>query len=131
MATTSLVIDDTPIDDYFLNYRFAKDEYTDENGQVIAYAPVRSNTFRAYINGNEQTYISFKDETIAEIVNLNVTEIHIRSNNPTKDNIEKINQLRQEELLRKAKELKAKHSGEGWVYLPPIFELQGLHQFCI
>ena len=35
MATTSLVIDDTPIDDYFLNFRYSKDIYTDENGQVI------------------------------------------------------------------------------------------------
>ena len=128
MATTSLVIDDTPIDDYFLNFRYSKDIYTDENGQVIAYHPVKSITFREYKSRNERTYIRFKDDTIAEIEDFNVTEIHIRTiKTPTrKDSIEEINILRLEELLRMARKLKEEHSGEGCVYLPPIFEYREL-----
>ena len=128
MATTSLVIDDTPVDDYFLNFRYSKDEYVDENKQVIAYHPVRSNTFRAYENRNELTYVKFKDDTIAEIVDVNITEIHIRTNKTPskKDSVEEINRLWLEELLKTAKELKAEHSGEGWVYLPPILEYREL-----
>lgn len=128
MATTSLVIDDTPVDDYFLNFRYSKDEYTDENGQVIAYHPVRSNTFRAYEDRNELTYLTFKDDIVAKIEDVNITEIHIRTNKTPskKDSVEEINRLRLEELLKIAKELKTKHGGEGWVYLPPIFEYQEL-----
>lgn len=128
MATTSLVIDDTPIDDYFLNFRYSKDSYTDENGQVIAYYPVKSITFREYEHRNELTYLTFKDDTIAEIENVNITEIHIRTikTSSKKDSIEEINRLRLEELLKMAKKMKADHSGEGWVYLPPIFEYRGL-----
>lgn len=105
MATTSLVIDDTPIDDYFLNFRYSKDIYTDENGQVIAYYPVKSITFREYEHRKELTYLTFKDDTIAEIENVNITEIHIRTIKiPTKkDSIEEINRLRLEELLKMAK----------------------------
>ena len=116
MATTSLVIDDTPIDDYFLNFRYSKDSYTDENGQVIAYYPVKSITFREYEHRNELTYLTFKDDTIAEIENVNITEIHIRTiKTPTKkDSIEEINRLRLEELLKMAKKMKADHSGEGF-----------------
>lgn len=35
MTTTSLVIDEIPIDDFFLNFRYSKDIYTDENGQEV------------------------------------------------------------------------------------------------
>ena len=108
MATTSLVIDDPPIDDYFLNFRYSKDIYPDENGQVIAYHPVKSITFREYKSRNERTYIRFKDDTIAEIEDFNVTEIHIRTiKTPIrKDSIDEINRLRLEELLRMARKLK-------------------------